>query len=120
MNASSVTTRTRVIVFVDKNVNAGTPPTLGDLLQAGNTIAPRNEDTGDRFNVLMDKVYSQTAAANNVLTDEIYLKLSQHADWSGSASNTTEKGHIYLAYVSDQATLVPTLVYYSRLKYVDN
>lgn len=113
-------TNYRVMVVCDtQQVGDGTP-TVATILDGVGINTPLNSATVGRFSVLYDKVYNLADAIMVTRIHRIYLPLSKHIRYNGSAGTDIQKNGIYLVAVSSEATNTPTLNYNSRLSYRDN
>ena len=118
----------RVIVFRD-NDQRGTDPTAADLLEtttAGlSIVSPLLHYVNRRFAVLSDKVYTLSDTGSNWLRHiKKFMKMPSgthikySADAGADASNW--EGALYVLFVSNNGTNLPTMDYYFRLRYTDN
>lgn len=121
-NASSQFTRVRILIVRGKQEN-GTLKTLADILQTVDTYSPKNFD--DRFDsiILFDQVYhmSSNFSGGSVFGEppiEIDMKLNFVKSFVSNSADT-DNGGLYLMAVSNEATNVPTVQYYSRVSYYD-
>lgn len=131
-NNDSAHMRYRYLVVLDKQAD-GTPPTISEVLQsttgpADTWVSPYNMDNKLRFQVLEDKSGQVLfGESKNVHIGQFYHKFKGKADGlhvryngsTGSASDLTTNP-IYFIYEVDSPTNVPTLDFYSRIRYVDN
>lgn len=126
-------TRTRVILFEDKNSNSGTAPTVAQLLVSDTMMSFLNKDNSRRFKVLFDKQFMLSQFDNNQLTLKRYFTFGgrgrrngkpsvwqKHITWTDTDAGDTDRGHLYLYTLSDQGTYEPTIDCSIRLNYVDN
>lgn len=124
-NASASHTTVRVIVFVDKQPNAGLPST-GSLLD-NSFGAPLTEqfralDYRRRYTVLQD--YRVTINPDYPEKSvRKYRKLDMKTIFdntdSGTISDITTNS-LYMLIVSDEAVNTPTVIVNSRLRFIDN
>lgn len=121
MNPSATGTIIRIMLFIDTESTAGTPPTLAQLLQtASSTISPINSDYTQRFTVLFDDVYDLSINGDRVINHKHYNPLNFHIKYTGTAGANYDKNQLFLFYVSNEATNTPILNYYSRTAFYDN
>lgn len=124
MNASAATSAMRIILFIDKQFN-GALPTVAQILATASVVSPLNITTtsADRFKILSDKVFTLSNNGTQSRIVKMYKRLSNHIrfDTSGTSPPTgCLDGQICMLHISNEATNVPSFVYYSRLRYVDN
>lgn len=124
-NASAVSTRVRLVFFMDKQQIGDTAPSQSDILDPdlNQLVAPLNNQTVGRFTILADKRFSinQMVASQSVSREfSFFFNLGKHARFNGTTGADIQKNGIYMLVVHDQSTNVPNILYSSRLKYVDN
>lgn len=122
INASSTNVQSsRVVMFADKQANAAAP-TATDIYPA--TVASQRVVSYlDRFTILLDEwiILDPSSPSGELL---IHSKaMSQHVSYNtanvGDITDIT-KNSIYLMVLSDAGSNFPTLVWTSRLGFVDN
>ena len=119
MHASATTTKIVAYLFRDKQQIGDSAPTITDLLTSADTESFLNPDTVGRFTVLKRKViYLNTDRPQSRF--ECYLKMRHHIRYNGTASTDIQKGGLFLALVSDQATNTPSTDLNFRVSYHDN
>lgn len=123
-NATAVNTNTRVILVLDKQSN-GAQPLVTDILATNTVVSPRNLDNRKRFKILYDKCHSLGTAGPANINTEFYFKNQQThvAYYNGSNLGTIADiatNALYLLTISDQATNLPAINYYFRLRFIDN
>lgn len=125
----------RLMIIQDKQSN-GAVPTIANVLQTGNYIDPINLDNRERFNVLMDKLYTFFPASTSAgpiigggnpitKTVKVYKKLNLATIFSGVGATigSIQTGGIWMLWVTDTgvaATPHYLLDYYSRVRFVDS
>lgn len=129
VNSSSTTpTQVRIILFYNKGLNQGATPAITDILQSAGSsgiagpITPYQLNNVGDFVVLMDRKYTVDSVQRSQVNVNFFRKLGHHIRWetSGDAIANTEYGHIFMLMISDQSVNLPTLQYYTRLRYIDN
>lgn len=121
MHASAVNTVLRMIIFVDTE-NRGALPAVTDILQTADARAFMVRENGTRFNILHDKLYIFNINTNAVTIGKLYKKLFFHSKYTGSSAAVTaqlENG-VFILLISDQATNTPTVVFNTRMRFIDN
>lgn len=127
-------TNCRVIVFIDREGNTGTIPTVGDVLESAVTESPLQHDTHGRFQVLKDWKFclNDGNGPNKYLKTYIKLNTNRHKymnqrrhhikfTGTGAGVANADEGHIYVLFLSDSATAdAPSGRIYTRLRYIDN
>lgn len=122
INASATATRVRMITFIDK-VSAGSAPSVTQLLTASTVLSALNKDyCGSRFKILSDRMICLSQAGRQEAYTKVFNKLGTHATFIGSGATQADlgTGHVYLLFISDEATNTPTGSLYSRISYIDN
>ena len=129
---SAVPASCRFILFRDLDDENNTVPTMAQLLDAGSglgTLAPLNKGNSSRFQIIRDHRF-QLTSNNPIKILDKYVKFKNqpdsrglptvavHAKWD--ASDELRDGHVFLAYLSDQAANYPTMSYNTRLSFIDN
>lgn len=131
-------TNLRVIIFRDMQIRSSTLPTVADVLETVAYNAPHNHigKNAGRFKILMDKMFELDPIQKGIVsttnwaqstnfTTQSYQRLHRKFKLSGkivytNSSTGTEKGNIYILYLSDQATATaPSINVYSRLIFED-
>lgn len=115
----------RVLCVYDKQTNA-TAPAITDILLADDFNSPNNLNNRDRFVTLFDKVLEPLSAAGNVETgyvqfNPINLETMFNSGNAGTVGDITS-GSVYLfaAQSGQAAVAAPTVVFRSRIRFVDN
>lgn len=113
----------RFLIFVDTEGNPANPPTLANVLEfdtAGNgLVSPIDSDYTQRYTVLMDKRISVSATGPEELTFKKFRKLNVISSWSGSSATAYDKHSIWLLMVSGVPADGPSVIYSSRIAFVD-
>lgn len=124
LNPSSTNTVFRMILFLDKQANAGSPAVteLLDVSTAARTDAFRNLDYRKRYVILKDKRFTINSDYPEKIVD-FYKKLDMktiYDDSSTSTINDITTNSLYLYLVSDEVTNTPATLYNVRLRFIDN
>lgn len=112
----------RVVIVIDKD-NQGSNPGWGDVFESSSIISAVNHTNGKRFQILMDHNFKVApGSTDGVINFKRFIRCSQHLKWSSTTGTSFREGHMFLLLLSDTANVnnVPTINYYSRLRYVDN
>lgn len=123
-SVSATNTLFRMIIFIDKQPNAGAPAVteLLDLTSAPRTDAHRNLDNRKRYVILKDKRFCVNQIVPEKIVD-VYKKIDMktiYDDSSTSTINDITSNSFYVYFVSDQAVNTPQVTYNARLRFVDN
>lgn len=124
-NTSATQTVARIIIFRDLDGTA-TAPTKADVLDAFGTsadvCAQYNWLNRDRFSILYDEF--QSFSSTGTTTDTMYFRTTHegHVKYLGTTATAASngKGSIYVMFISDEATNVPTVTWNSRVSFTDN
>ncbi len=124
LNTSGTTTIVRLIIVRDKQTNQAiyTAADLLDDVTSGDQLAsPYNLDNKFRFQILHDKVYNLHASNTNQIVKKTF-KLNHILRFDGSTpsiADLTSSSYSLLS-VGNEITNDPTIVLFSRLRFVDN
>lgn len=127
---SSPGDRCRIVLIMDKENEAGTPPTSGLVYdQTDDVYGLRNMLYPKRFRVLMDKVYTLDVSRKTIPI-EYYKKFKMQKDFQGNptqmkhitwqSGDTEARNHIYVLMFCNNASYGPTVYYKSRVRFYDN
>lgn len=124
LNPSSTNTVFRMILFIDKQANAGSPAVteLLDVATAARTDAFRNLDYRKRYVILKDKRFTVNSDYPEKIVD-FYKRLDMKTIFDDSSTGTINdisSNSLYLYFVSDEVTNTPAILYNSRLRFIDN
>jgi hypothetical protein len=122
INGSATTTIVRAMLLYKKD-NAGTAPTVADILGSGWTIDSHYaKDNIHRYQVLFDRRYDLDQAAKNQILFNINKPMRLKVRYSGTGTSTSdiEKNGLYFILVSDEATNTPSVVFKGRVTFIDN
>lgn len=118
-HATPANTHLRIIMFIDNQQISDTAPALSDILESSSTISPLSTGTAGRFKIL--KSYMLTLNEETPTKTINFNKvLRHHVRYNGPASTDIQKGAIYVAILSSEATDTPTITYMSKTGYHDN
>ena len=102
----------RQIIFIDKQ-NSGVLPTIAQLLNSTDHLAPINKNFGKRFRVIYDRTYNVNTDSRENAMFKIYRKLHQHIEYSGTTATGdgtgVNSGGVYMALISNEATNTPAV-----------
>lgn len=123
----------RIVIFKDKDNNAGSPPGYVSLYEGETPITLRNMDLPKRFKILFDRTYSCNSTKPSIVIDWFYkykmmkdfkgnYTRGDHITFTGPQDTDTARSHVYLTIISSHAdgASSATLSYYTRLRYIDN
>lgn len=116
-HSSATNTILRIIWFID-TVGASTP-TISELLGSGADVnAFRNLDNRGRFVILKDVTFN--LGDNTTFDGSWYKKLNMQTLWHDGTGSGVTSNHLYMAYISNEATNTPNLYIRHRVRYLDN
>lgn len=121
-NASATQTIVRLIMFVD-NETQGANAAVTDVLEAANVYSPINHLNGERFTVLVDRQIHLDNTSKEIENVIWFRKLGWDAKYNdGNAGNVSDcrEKHVFLLWISNEATNKPTIMYNHRLRFIDN
>lgn len=123
VNASANGTFVRQIIFIDKQ-SSGVLPTIAQLLNSTDHLAPINKNFGKRFRVIYDRTYNVNTDSRENAMFKVYRKLSHHIEYSGTTATGdgtgVNSGGVYMALISSEATNTPTVDWDTRFTFIDN
>lgn len=120
INASATNTQLRFVIVKDNQQVSDTSPSWSDVFTSTSTVSHLNVNTLGRFSILRDVVLDLNDVSNPNCSGEIYLKLNDHCRYNGTASTDMQKNGIYIMMVSSESTNTPSLLWTSRVNYIDN
>lgn len=109
----------RMLLFIDKQQISDTYPSVTDVLDTASVLAPLNNATVGRFTILRDMRVVLNDNRPGIFF-KIYKKLFNHIRFNGGLATDTQKGGVYLLFISNEATNAPTVSFRGRLCYHDN
>lgn len=119
-HASATLSAVRCILFIDLQQISDTSPAIGDLLTTVSIRSHYNANNVGRFKVLYDQVYTMDGAKTKSLWIRKNFTLNRHVRFNGSATTDIQKGGIYWALLSNEATNTPALLSQVRVGWHDN
>lgn len=93
-------------------------PTATKVLESVDTISMRNLDYKNRFVILKDKVYS--LGDHTMAHGTYYKKFNMETSFTDTTASSYSAGHLWLIYLSNEATNYPDLLIRHRLRFLDN
>lgn len=117
-NTSATFTYVRMMIVIDTQEVADGTPSVAAVLQS-DYASHLNTTTVGRFKVLASKVITLNSNVPS-RNHKINLPMRHHIRYNGSATTDTQRGQIYLLFISSEATNTPTCRYNLRLSYHDN
>lgn len=123
VNATAGDNTLRMIVFIDKDNAKGTAPTNAELFSQNGALGFTNINNTDRFAILRDVQIDVNATGDKMKSGHFYHDCSRlHVKYDGTdaTQGSCAENHIYVLFVSDQATNGPTVNCISRVGFYDN
>lgn len=124
-NGSATNTSLRCLLVQDKQSNQAIFA-MGDLLEDitvnDATISPRNLDNTHRFRVLWDKQVIVSDQAGPMKIVKTFKKLDMKIRYDGTSGAIADhtQNSLWICIVADEATNVPVVTLFARVRYVDN
>lgn len=118
MNNSATKTQIRVILFRGKQENSN-PYGMGDVLETVSVVSPKNYHDRFRTKIIYDKLYHLSNNGNSNLALDYNFKLYGHVNFENGTQDI-ENGGLYILFLSNEPTNVPTLTSYLRTTFTDN
>lgn len=121
INSAATTTFVRLLVFRGKNEN-GTNIAITDLFASTGAQQFKVFDKRFKTKILMDKTWALGSNGRQSAFYDGLIKLNGHItyDEQDSTGATYEAGGLYFLAFSSNTTNLPTIIWQSRFKYVDN
>ncbi len=123
-HASATLTQLRMMLIYDAQTN-GAAYAITDILDNGtavvNLVSPLNTFNAKRFHIFFDKLI--TLDVNNPQrTFKYFKKLQHHIRYKGTGAGIADvnSGSFSLWFVSSEATNVPNINVYARIRFLDN
>jgi len=115
---TSLGVQCRLIWFIHKRATGATPAVTDILLEAS-IESPIKIGVGDQIKILKDKSFTLTSTKPIVPVKEFFDFRGQslHQKWVASAE---EENHIYLLWISTEASNPPSIDIYNRFRFYDN
>lgn len=123
LNATATLTQVRCVVVQDR-IPQATSPASSEVFTVANSItSPLNLVNTHRFKIHYDKIYSINSTGTSSLNRKFFKKLRFHSQYNtvngGTIADFTANSFL-LYTLSDEATNTPSMVFYSRVRFVDN
>lgn len=123
LNPSATTSRVRIMVVMKIN-NGLSAPVATDVLDTVLMNSLRNLDNTDNIKVLYDKRFIIDSNRQSELYWQFYKKLNHRQQYqigaTAGVATVLERFGFYLIAFSDEATNTPTMLYTSRVRFIDN
>jgi hypothetical protein len=118
--AGSATQAIRIIVFQDLENQAATPAVTA-VLESASIVSPFLHYVGDRYRVFYDHGWVMTSSTPSGMY-RVVCPIDSHITFKSTTAAAADawNGQLYTLIISDQGATPPTLVWYSRLSFVDN
>lgn len=111
----------RICIFSDSQQVGDTAPSFTDVFTTAASTSFLNPLTVGRFSILWSKEFILDTAGGLGDSFDVTLPLQHHIRYNGTASSDIQKGGLYIATISTQASAnYPTLTSVVRLSYHDN
>ncbi len=124
--AAATRTAVRCIVFRDLD-NQGSGPFLTDILgtsggSATTCLYPKSYLNADRFSFLYDELLHLDITNNQMDTFVFDIPHEGHVKYLGTTAATASngKGSVYVAFISDEGTTLPSYAFHSRVYFTDD
>lgn len=120
LDANAPADAVRILVVQNRT---DTAPAVTDVLTAANTLAPRNLNEVRDHKVLVDKTYNLDNLNTQQIQTTLNVRLGQKVQFATSdtaGQSTPEWGHLYLIAICRENTDKTSILYWSRLRYIDN
>jgi hypothetical protein len=118
-------TKTFIRVMLVRDLDGyGTAPTVANILQSADVLAPENYLNKDRFSILYDEfeALNSVSVTNSVTT--FAMPHEGHIKYLGTtaAAASNGKGSLYLLLISNESAgaNTPTVTYYTRIYFTDD
>ncbi len=115
----------RMILFIDRQQEADTTPSVAEVLQTVNSFDYINWINRKRFRILSDRLYvfpgqgfATGLQAMQCSVNKFGMNLVQR--YNGSASTDIDRNGIFLLLLSDEPSNVPSFEMVPQINYVDN
>lgn len=121
-NTSASFTQHRIMIFRDKQTN-GAIPSFGDLVtSATNLWSLRNLDKYKQFKMYKDIILSTDNVSNTRKTIRINIPFNFTIDYQegGASVSAIAKNSLWIYFITDAVTNLPTLNYDFRFRFRDN
>ncbi len=121
MHASATETNLRLMLILDRQPNNAVA-TVAQVLETSSVTGLREINTGKRFYVYHDKVFSMSSAGETALSEQYYRKINVKTEFNANAGTVADisTNNIFFLLISDEATNVPSVNLQIRMRYIDN
>jgi len=113
------------MVVLDKQAN-GAPPAVTDILLADAMQSPMNLSNSNRFKILAEGYFTEASTNGDYTSEgvEVYKKLNIPVQFNNGTAGTIADiatGSVYVLFAQNGTigTAAPTVVWRSRIRYVD-
>jgi len=114
----------RWMLFIDKQPDVGVPllPDVLDVTTAASIDAFRNLNNRKRFVILKDKRGVIALGPGSERVQDYYKKMDLKTvyDGTGATDASIDGGALYLMVWTDQSANIPSCVYATRVRFIDN
>lgn len=119
-NASATNTLVRAFLVQDLQQVADTPPTAASILDSVSPLAPLNRLSLGRYKIIMNKKFILDSQHPTKVVN-FYRKFKKHHfRYNGTAVGDIQKGGLYIVFVHNEATNLPSINYSSTTVFYDN
>lgn len=125
-NVNATVSAARLMFFWYNHCDGANPP-AADLLQTptglNNIESPLTYDIGKKMKVIYDKVHVFTDASKQGMQIKIFKKIyKRHIKYDGTDATigSCSNGQLFMATITNESVNVPTMDYYSTLRFIDN
>lgn len=118
-SASEAYTLCRFMLIRDNQQVSDTAPSVTDVLESASPTSLLNDTSVGRFTILMSRMI-KLDDVNSSAVINFYKNMRNHVRYNGTASTDQQKGALYLLYIADQATNLPSISGDLRVSYHDN
>ncbi len=120
MHSSATRSEFMLVIFADNNIPVdNVAPVLGDLYTDNDMQSNLDLGQQGRFKLLYKQHFLLQATEWHDKLIKGYLAYDKHIKYQ-DATNTRGKNYVYLAFVSNEATNVPTITGHVRFRFIDN
>lgn len=119
-NASATSTIYRVMLVLDSQQIGDTNPTIPDILETVNPIAPLSTASAGRFKVLKNYFFTTDDDKGQTKIINFYKDFRFHTRYNGTANSDIQKNGLYLVMLTDQPTNAPRVDFTWKVGYHDN
>lgn len=120
IHASATASIVRIIFFIDTQQEEDTSPTVTDVINTANPLAPLSRARIGRFKILKNYILNLSAQKTPQVVINKYIKMHHHVRYNSSTSSDIQKGGIYMLIISNEATNTPQYDKQTILQFYDN